>query len=309
MKRSLKNLFKRSLVKLFHVGQRLGIDILPRHFYSEIPVIHQLRSTDHWRRSYSLIGLKADTDEQMQFASDVLPPAIQLHLKHSDVYAAACERNGEAGYGPIEAQFLYAFVRRHLPKRIIQIGCGVSTALCLEAADAENYVPEITCIEPYPSQFLTQEKQRGRIRLVEQKVELLPTDFVNELQAGDLLFVDSTHTLGPAGEVTRIILDVLPQLADGVFVHFHDIWLPYDFAPTILDEALFFWHETALLQAFLCLNHRFQLRLSMSQLHHQRLSELAVLFPNYRPMVFDRGVAVSSGDYPSSIYLQVESHD
>lgn len=305
MNRRIKNLFKKAIVKLFHLAQRLGVDVLPRHFYSEIPAIYQLRATDAWRQPYSLTGIAADTERQLLFAREIVTPAMREHFQRADVYAAACAENGEPGYGPIEAQFLYAFVRMHQPKRILQIGCGVSTAICVAAAADEGYAPEITCIEPYPTTYLTQSDKAGRIRLIQKQVQLLPPDFVKELQSGDLLFVDSTHTLGPAGEVTRIVLEVLPRLADGVYVHFHDIWLPYDFAPTLLDESLFFWHETALLHAFLCLNSRFDLRLSMSQLHHRRLSDFSTLFHGYQPMQFDRGIAVSTGHYPSSIYLQV----
>ena len=72
----------------------------------------------------------------------------------------------------------------------------------------------------------------------------------------DLFFVDSTHTLGPAGEGSRIILDVLPNLPPGAYVYFHDIWFPYDYDPSILDGALCFWPETVLLYAFLCMNQR-----------------------------------------------------
>jgi Methyltransferase domain len=305
MKRRIKSFFKRLLVKLFHGGQRLGMDVLPRHFYSEIPVIYRLRKEEAWRQPYSLVGLNADPEEQLQFARKIVTPEIRDHLQRSDVYSAACAENGEAGYGPIEGQFLYAFVRRCRPMRIVQIGCGVSTAICLAAATDENYNPVITCIEPFPSPFLVRAALAGRIRLIEQKVELLPLDFVGELKGGDCLFVDSTHTLGPAGEVTRIILEVLPRLADGVHVHFHDICLPYDFSPTILDEDLFFWHETALLHAFLCFNYRFRVRLSLSQLHHQRVQDLSALFSGYEPMQFDRGVALSEGHYPSSIFLEV----
>jgi hypothetical protein len=305
MKRQLKNLYKKLLVKLFHVGQRLGVDVLPRHFYSEIPVIYRLRQAEAWRRPYSLLGLDADPEEQLRFARDVVTPAIRDHLHRCDVYGAACVTNGEPGYGPIEAQFLYAFVRRWRPMRIVQIGCGVSTALCLAAAKDENYHPAITCIEPYPSPFLITASQAGQIRLLQEKVELLPPDFVSELKSGDLLFVDSTHTLGPAGEVTRIILDMLPRLAEGVNVHFHDIWLPYDFSPTILDDGLFFWHETALLHAFLCFNYRFRVRLSLSHLHHQRTRDISALFSGYEPLQIDRGIAISQGHYPSSIFLEV----
>jgi len=41
MKRVFTNAVKRLLARAFAVGQRLGVDILPRHFYSEIPDLRQ----------------------------------------------------------------------------------------------------------------------------------------------------------------------------------------------------------------------------------------------------------------------------
>lgn len=309
VQQAIKEHLKKLLARTFHVGQHFGLDILPRHFYSEIPVIHRLRKTDHWREPYSLAGVAgADLDEQLEFVRTTVVPAVTERLRQFDVFRQACQSNGAIGYGPIEAQFLYAFVHTHRPRRITQIGCGISTSVCLTAAADAGYQPEITCIEPFPNSFLREAAGSNRIRLISQPVELLSLDFLNELEAGDLFFVDSTHTLGPAGEVTRIVLEMLPRLGDGVYVHFHDIWLPYDFEPAILADRTFFWHETALLMAFLAFNSRFRIRASLSQLHHQRIDQLAEVFANYQPMRFDRGIGTSPGDYPSSIFLEVGSN-
>ena len=306
MKRHLKKL----LAWIFHLGQHFGLDILPRHFYSEIPVIHRLRKTEHWREPYSLVGVAGtDADRQLAFVRDTCTPQISQRLQELDIHRLACDKNGAVGYGPIEAQFLYAFVRTHQPQRITQVGCGVSTAVCLAAATDANYRPTITCIDPYPTNYLQEAARANQIRLIQQPIELLPVDYVRELQAGDLFFIDSTHTLGPAGEVTRIILEMLPRLGDRVFVHFHDIWLPHDFEPGLLSERIFFWHETALLMAFLCMNPRFSIRASLSLLHHQRLDELKQIFVGYQPMKIERGVRTSPGHYPTAIYLQVSRTD
>ena len=46
----LKLQVKRLMRSTLEVGQRLKIDILPRHFYSEIPSIRQLQATTAWRK-------------------------------------------------------------------------------------------------------------------------------------------------------------------------------------------------------------------------------------------------------------------
>jgi Methyltransferase domain len=307
MKRFVTNAVKRLLARTFAVGQRLGVDILPRHFYSEVPDLRKLRRTTDWRKPFSMIGVRgADPDEQLAFLRSLLTDDLRRRIARGDIYATACGRNGEPGYGPIEADVLFAFVFALRPRRIVQIGCGVSTAVCLLAAAEVGYRPAITCIEPYPNDFLRAADRGGEIALIPQPAETLDYGFLNDLGPGDLFFVDSSHTLGPAGEVTRIVLEMLPRLAAGVRVHFHDIWFPYDYSGGILDGELFFWHESALLHAYLTGNGRTRILASLSMLHYARRAELAHLIPTYRPRTDADGVATGLGHYPSSIFLEVD---
>jgi predicted O-methyltransferase YrrM len=306
MKRAIKTTLKKIIVLFFHMAQRVGFDILPRHFYSEIPDIRKLKASEHWRKPFSMIGIAGiDIDEQMVFVDQTVSRALAASLSTLEVHQKACASNGEPGYGRVEADFLYAFIRQYRPAKIMQIGCGVSTAICLAAAKAAKYRPEIICIEPYPTAFLKHAKASGDIRLIEKPVELLEYLVLDELGEGDFFFVDSTHTLGPGGEVSRIILEMLPRLAQGIYIHFHDIVFPYDYQGDILDSALFFWHETSLLHAFLAGNTNIKVLASLSMLHHAKQAELQNYLPNYQPRISRLGVTVHEGDFPSSIYLQV----
>lgn len=306
LNRRLKKAAKVGLRQLFEGGQRLGIDVLPRHFYSEIPDVRQLRQSDHWKRPFSMAGVEgADIEGQLAFVRDVCPPALVERMRTGEIHRHASEENGETGYGPIEADFLYAFVRSKQPRQIFQIGCGVSTALCLMAAEDAGYTPEIICVEPYPTEYLKRLEQANKVVLIEQKVELVELDRISALGDDLLFFVDSTHTLGPAGEVSRIILEMLPRLSEGAWVHFHDITFPYDYDRNTLDSALVFPHESVLLHAFLTYNRRFTLRASLAMLHYAAPEDLTAFLPNYRPAGNDEGLTVSPGHFPSAAYLQV----
>ena len=288
----------------FELGQRFNVDILPRHFYSEIPDIRALRNTTHWKMPRSLWGIPGDIDAQVDWA-DQCTRDFRGNLRHFDIHKAAVKMNGsDEGYGEVEADFLYCFVRAHRPKQIVQIGCGVSTAVCLLAARDEQYSPQITCIEPYPTEFLRRESQQGRIQLLPKKVQDVGEECASWLGPDDLLFVDSSHTLAPAGEVNLIVLEILPRLAAGTYVHFHDIYFPFDYSPNTLSSALFFSHETALLYAFLLMNDHFEIAASLALLHHSRLNDLLRFFPDMNPRVFDKGLTVRDGHYPSSIFLR-----
>jgi len=303
-RRQLKNRGKLFLRKVFELGQHFGVDLLPRHFYSEIPDIRQLRHSEGWREPFDMKGIRGSLDEQSAFVRDCTS-AYSAALAGDRILERALEINrSDEGYGEIEADFLYCFVRRHRPKIILQIGCGVSTAVCLLASRDEKYQPRIICIEPYPTQFLEEGHQSRQIELVRQKAQDVDLEFFEQIGPGDLFFVDSSHTLGPGGEVGRIILSILPRISKGAYVHFHDIWFPYDYCPYVLSSDLFFLHETALLYGFLCMNERYSIAASLSQLFHERKAELQDCFPRMIPAEFSHGLMTKPGHHPSSIYLR-----
>jgi hypothetical protein len=308
--RRLRDWLKRNgLRRLFELGQRVGIDLLPRHYYSEIPSIRELRETTTWREPRSLEGVDgADPNGQLGFLASVCEP--QLLAECDGIYERACAANGAAGYGPIEATVLYLLARSRRPSRVVQVGAGVSTAVLLEAREGGSLAMEITCIDPFPTDYLRGRASAGEIELLATPAQEVPIERLASLGAGDLLFVDSTHTVKPGSEVNRTILDVLPRLTSGVLAHFHDVLFPYDYSPTVLDRDLFFWNETVLLHAFLAGNSRWRLLLSLSQLHHQEPEQLRALLPSYRPAATDQGLVSPGTDLsrehlPSSAYLEV----
>ena len=306
--RQIKNVAKLGLRLLFEGGQRLGVDILPRHFYSEIPDLRLLRRSDHWKRPFSMVGVAgADIGGQLEFLDQQVSPAVRDALRAHDVHAEASAANGEAGYGRVEAEVLYAFIRTRQPRTIFQIGCGVSTAVCLQAAKDGDYRPEIICVEPYPTPYLCRMAEQRAITLVRKKAEHLEPSHIGGLGADLLFFVDSTHTLGPGGEVSRIVLEMLPRLKARAYVHFHDIMFPYDYPRDVLDRALVFQHESALLHAFLAYNSRFALRVALSMIHYQAPERLGELFESYRPAGNEHGLETRPGHFPSAAYLQVTS--
>ena len=244
-----------------------------------------------------------DTTAQLAFLRDC---CRSLDLTRYSVHTRARERNGEEGYGFIESDVLFAFITRHLPTRIIQVGAGVSTAIILHAAEVTGYKPEILCVDPYPTRFLTRCAASGEIRLIDRRVQDVDIGPLTDLKPGDLLFVNSTHAVRPGGDVNYLILEVLPRLQAGVWVHFHDISFPYDYQPSLF-KTLFFGAESTLLQAFLACNPHYEIVLSLSMLHHARQTELREILPSYQPMPMDRGLSRegAKGHFPSATYLRV----
>ena len=305
LKRRLKTLGKHGFRRLFEAGQRLGVDVLPRHFYSEVPDVRSLRTEDSWRSPRSMAGIAGvDLREQLAFVAECCTAEVVGRLAEGDIYPSACAENGAAGFGPAEADFLYGFVRSRRPPRVVQVGCGVSTAIVLRAAREAGYRPEVVCIEPYPTEFLERADRDGAIELIPEPAQRVPLEFLTDLGPHGMLFVDSTHAVRPGSEVNRLILEVLPRLTRGVWVHFHDIYFPYDYQRGLLADELFFSNESVLLQAFLTGNSRVRIRASLSMLHYSCAAELRRFLPRYQPARDDDGLEASGGHFPASTYLQ-----
>jgi hypothetical protein len=303
--RSIREAGKSMLHAMFDAGQRVGIDILPRHFYSSIPDLHHLRTNSYWKRALSMTGIAgADLASQCACLEDFCPAALRTRIAKGDIYSGACAASGEMGFGVVEAAVLHSFIATKRPKRVVQVGAGVSTAIMLGAAREAEYAVDITCIDPYPSPYLVASARAGTIRLISQMAQKVELEVFKVLQEGDFLFVDSTHTVKPGSEVNRIVLEILPVLPVGVFAHFHDIHFPYDYPPSILD-TVFFGLESSLLYAFLLHNARYKIAVSLSMLHHRCADKMAELIPGYQPRSIEEGLFVADGDghFPSSTYL------
>jgi hypothetical protein len=303
----LRDRLKSGLHGIFVLGQRLGWDILPRHYYSSIPDIGQLRRGQAWRWPSSMIGVAgAGVETQLSFLRECCLPPLSDRLQKADIYRYACQESGETGYGPIEAEFLFCYIATKRPNRIVQVGCGVSTAVILLAAKEAGYRPRVISIDPFPSAYLGRMADQKLIELIPKPAQEVDLEVLTGLGAGDLLFVDSTHKVRAGGEVNRIVLEVLPRLPSGCFVHFHDIYFPYDYQSTVLN-SLFFWAESTLLHAFLLNNPRYAIAVSLSMLHHACPQQMQAVFPNYRPMAMDSGLLRSGerGHFPSATYLAV----
>lgn len=306
MTRKIKNIAKRLFRKMFEIAQRVNVNILPSHFYSVIPYLPDLRRTDYWKKPYSMFGVSGiGIENQLKFVKECCTDELIERQRIGNIYDEACKANGDAGYGPIESDFLYCFIYTKRPRKIVQVGCGVSTAVMLSAAADAGYSPEIVCLDPYPTTFLLNACNSGKIKLIQDKAELVSLALLAELGANGLLFIDSTHAVKVGSDVNRLILEVLPRLEKGSWVHFHNISFPYDYPRHILTTELFFGNESVLLHGFLINNSKYLLRLSMSMMHYSSPFEMKKFLPNYHPAKNEYGLNLSDGHYPSSAYLEV----
>lgn len=132
-------------------------------------------------------------------------------------------------------------------------------------------------IDPYPNMIV-----RSNFRkLIMERVENIPLSTFNVLDESDILFIDTSHVIKTGNDVAYEYLKVLPTIKKGVFIHAHDIMLPYEYPKERLLKKHIFWNEQYLLQAFLTFNSAFKVIWASCFMHRNHSSKLAEAFKEY----------------------------
>ena len=193
---AFKRLLKGVFFRLHRLANRCNLAILPIHYYSPVADIIELgRTKNEWARKSELPGLRPNLDEQAQNLLEICLP-YQSEFLGNQTYQEAIARHYGPGYGYVEAQALHGVIRHFKPRKVIEVGSGVSTHCMLTALalNEREGAPRavVNCVEPYPSRQLARALD---ITLIESKVQTIPTEIFAGLGEGDFLFIDSSHTV------------------------------------------------------------------------------------------------------------------
>jgi hypothetical protein len=258
-------------------------------YYSPLPSTRSLlRTVDRWYRPSALRGIAYDLEAMKRELTALLTDHLEEFLALPP-YSELQQRGFGPGYTAVDALTLYVTIRRLKPNRYLEVGSGLSTYYCTLAAakNAEEGHPvALTCIEPHPYPRL---RSIPGITIIEKEVQDLPVSMFQELQSGDVLFIDSSHAVRIDGDVPYLFLEILPALAAGVVVHIHDIPFPYNI-PYPPEEWVFgrpwpmFWNEAMLVQAFLSGNSSFRITMSTPLLRYLDEPFLQQAIPFYETL-------------------------
>lgn len=233
----------------------------PGHFYSPIPdfdILDDLIKDRHRNIEYP---------SAIEFnISDQLELLIKLSEYYSDLPWEESPNDNllynydNPNFSYSDAITYYSMIRYTNPDTIIEIGCGYSSALSLDVNRLFfNNKIEIKFIEPYPELLLRiLKKKKTKYTLYNQKLQDISLNFFMNLKSNDILFIDSTHVSKYCSDVNYIIHDILPVLPSGIYIHFHDIFYPFEYPEEWLREKRA-WNEQYILRAFLEYNQVFKI--------------------------------------------------
>jgi hypothetical protein len=190
---------------------------------------------------------------------------------------------------------MYQAILRHVqPKRVVEVGSGFTTALLLDIVD--RFLPggvACTCVEPYPDTLrsLLREDDFSRIELMRVPLQDADLEIFQRLQSGDILFIDSTHVSKTGSDVNREIFEILPCLASGVLIHFHDIYYPFEYPKEWVFKGIA-WNEAYLLRGFLQYNAAFRIQVFNSFSARFLASQIDQRIPNVNLFLMNPGSSI-----------------
>jgi hypothetical protein len=236
------------------------------HFYSPYPDVRDVeaRADTLLDPRAEVAGIDMRDDDQLALFESIaaigadMPFAAHPDGRHryhlaNDTYAWA------------DGIVLHALLRHLRPRRVIEVGSGHSSALILDTAegwlDGDDHRVQLRFVEPHPGLLhsLLRPDDEDRVTVDDRAVQDVPLEVFDELGPGDVLFVDSTHVAKAGSDVNHLFFQVLPRLRAGVWVHLHDIFMPFEYPLDWVREGRA-WHEAYLLRAFLMYNLVFEVR-------------------------------------------------
>lgn len=264
LRTELSRLRKRS-ARLETELERYRTWVPPGHFYSPIPSAEEVgrRAAEIFDRSITTIaGIDLREEAQLALLEELkrFYPELPFTAEDSpDLRYNFANRF----YSYSDAIFLYSVIRHLSPKRILEVGSGYSSCVILDTND-RFFGGAISCtfIEPFPDvlRSLWREGDEEANELIQSPLQDVDPERFAELEAGDILLIDSTHVSKTGSDVNRLFFEVLPRLRPGVWVHIHDVFYPFEYPRKWIEQGRA-WNEDYLLRAFLMYSSAFEIAL------------------------------------------------
>jgi predicted O-methyltransferase YrrM len=267
----------------FKTQNAVKLFVPPGHFSS--PIVNPIEADQHFRKLVvpsALPGIKLSRDEMISTWHSLLPFLRSNPFPETKGHKFRYAFDNPA-YSWGDGSTLHAMIRQHRPQRIIEIGSGWSSA-CM-ADTVEHYLDGaclLTFVEPYPA--LVQEllgNFLGQVQYFKKPVQDISLDVFRELEANDIVFIDSTHVLRTGSDVCFELFQILPCLRTGVLVHIHDMFWPFEYPRVWAVDENRSWNELYAVRAFLTNNADWRIVLFNDYLANFERPMLEATYPRF----------------------------
>ena len=225
----------------------------PGHFYS--PVVDQDEARRDAVRIWptapsSVLGINFNDDSHAHLLKCYMIPEVEKDFwsAYPDAAPPGTLSLSNGAFELMDMRAYHGLLLGIRPTRVVEVGSGYSTLMALDVKRRHMPKMRVTAIEPYPPDFLP--RSAGLDALIVKRVQDVAMSEFEALGAGDILFIDSSHVAKTGSDVCHLIFEVLPRLRSGVFVHFHDIFLPYDYPRGWIEHG-HNWNEQYVVRAML----------------------------------------------------------
>lgn len=235
----------------------------PGHFYSPFPNIDYIKKNENRifkSMPLEIPGVKLNTEKQLELFEEFAKYYTDMPFDSQKKDNLRYWFENDA-YQYSDAICLYSMIRHLKPKKIIEVGSGYSSCVVLDTNELFfNRSIDCTFIEPYPDLFLPLIKKEDKkdITIIPKNIQDVDLVVFESLSSGDILFIDSTHVSKVDSDVNYIFFEILPRLAPGVHIHFHDVIYPFEYWPDIIYSGIS-WNEAYFVKAFLQYNDAFEI--------------------------------------------------
>jgi hypothetical protein len=257
----------------------------PGHFYSPIPSDEDYRSA-RAAPSADLPGIDAREGAQTELLERIgafYRTIPDFTFEKGPRYRYRYDNHY---YSYSDATILACYLQYERPRRFVDIGGGFTTLLLLDLNDTvfkEDPV-RIEVIEPHPESLRSMLRENDRLSVRAERVQEIDLAFFEELDKGDVLFLDTTHVSKLGSDVNHIMFNILPRLKRGVRIHAHEMFFPFEYPGEFFFEGKY-WNELYLWRAFLTHNAEYEIELFNSYLERFDEQVMRRLFPRY----FEKG--------------------
>ncbi len=256
----------------------------PGHFYSPLPDVNDSQVIQAVRGR-----LSSEPPKDVGVDPDRMRALLERLAIHHRSFPFPRDRDAAYRYyydnpffGCHDGSVLFSMLLEYRPKRIIEIGCGFSSALMLDTID--HFLAgaaDLTMIDPQMDSVSSRFEPQGPAVSTQfrRRVQDVPIELFDNLSANDLLFIDSSHVCKTGSDVNYYLFEILPRLKPGVLIHIHDILFPFEYLEDWTLREKRGWNEAYALRAFLQFNSSFDVLYWNNYVFHRMTDDLARLMP------------------------------